>query len=47
VIEVFGEHIEMVEDEVVAEPDRGTLQAIYALKRSLIALRRSVCRSAM
>ncbi len=42
VIEVFGEHIEMVEDEVVAEPDRGTLQAIYALKRSLIALRRSV-----
>lgn len=42
VIEVFGERIEAVEEEVVADPDRGTLQAIYALKRSLIALRRSV-----
>ena len=42
VIEVFGERIEVVEEEVVADPDRGTLQAIYALKRSLIALRRSV-----
>nr|WP_303715104.1 magnesium/cobalt transporter CorA [Methanoculleus marisnigri] len=42
VIEVFGEHIEAVEEEVVADPDRETLQAIYALKRSLVALRRSV-----
>ncbi|MCM2466988.1 magnesium/cobalt transporter CorA [Methanoculleus oceani] len=42
VIEVFGERIEAVEEEVVAEPDRETLQAIYALKRSLVALRRSV-----
>ncbi|KAF5087558.1 magnesium/cobalt transporter CorA [Methanoculleus horonobensis] len=42
VIEVFGERIEVVEEEVVAEPDRETLQAIYSLKRSLIALRRSV-----
>ncbi|WP_300998867.1 magnesium/cobalt transporter CorA [Methanoculleus sp.] len=42
VIEVFGERIEAVEEEVVADPDRETLQAIYALKRSLIALRRSV-----
>ncbi len=42
VIEVFGERIEGVEEEVVADPDRETLQAIYALKRSLIALRRSV-----
>ncbi|ABN56720.1 MULTISPECIES: magnesium/cobalt transporter CorA [Methanoculleus] len=42
VIEVFGERIEAVEEEVVADPDRGTLQVIYALKRSLIALRRSV-----
>ena len=42
VIEVFGERIESVEEEVVAEPERETLQAIYALKRSLVALRRSV-----
>ncbi len=42
VIEVLGERIEAVEEEVVADPDRETLRAIYALKRSLIALRRSV-----
>lgn len=42
VIEDFGERIETVEDEVVADPDRETLQAIYALRRSLVALRRSV-----
>ncbi len=42
VVEVFGDHIEAVEEEVMAEPDRKTLQAIYALKRSLVALRRSV-----
>ena len=42
VIEEFGERIEAVEEEVVADPDRETLQAIYALKRSLITLRRSV-----
>ncbi len=42
VIEELGERIEIVEEEVVADPDRGTLQAIYALKRSLIMLRRSV-----
>lgn len=42
VIEVFGERIEGIEEEVVTEPDRETLQGIYALKRSLIALRRAV-----
>ena len=42
VIEEFGERIEAIEEEVVAEPDRETLQAIYTLKRSLVALRRSV-----
>jgi len=42
VIEVFGERIEAVEEEVVADPDRETLQAIYDLKRSLVALRRAV-----
>ncbi len=41
VIEMFGERIEVVEDEVVADPDHETLQSIYALRRSLIALRRS------
>ena len=42
VIEIFGDHIEAIEEEVVAEPDHKTLQMIYALKRSLVALRRSV-----
>ena len=42
VIEELGERIETVEEEVVADPDRETLQAIYTLKRSLITLRRSV-----
>jgi len=42
VIEVFWERIEGVEEEVIAEPDKETLQAIYALKRSLIAFQRVV-----
>ncbi|NLM30124.1 MAG: magnesium/cobalt transporter CorA [Methanomicrobiales archaeon] len=42
VIEAFGERIEGVEEEVIAEPDQDTLQAIYALKRSLIAFRKVV-----
>jgi len=42
VIEAFGERIEAVEEEVVADPDYETLQVIYALKRSLVALRRAV-----
>ncbi|WP_292519807.1 magnesium/cobalt transporter CorA [Methanoculleus sp.] len=42
VIEAFGERIEVIEEEVVADPDHETLQAIYALKRSLVALRRAV-----
>jgi len=42
VIEVFGERIEAVEEEVVADTARETLQAIYDLKRSLVALRRAV-----
>ncbi|WP_286878897.1 magnesium/cobalt transporter CorA, partial [Methanoculleus sp. UBA413] len=42
VIEAFGERIEAVEEEVVADPDHETLQVIYALKRSLVALRRAV-----
>lgn len=42
VIEDFGERIEEIEEEVVADPDHETLQAIYALKRSLLVLRRSV-----
>ncbi|MFA7562732.1 MAG: magnesium/cobalt transporter CorA [Methanoculleus sp.] len=42
VIEDFGDRIEEVEEVVVAEPDRDTLQSIYALKRSLVLLRRSI-----
>ncbi|NLA99888.1 MAG: magnesium/cobalt transporter CorA, partial [Methanomicrobiales archaeon] len=41
VIEDFGDRIEEVEEVVVVEPDRDTLQSIYALKRSLVLLRRS------
>ena len=32
VIEVFGDRIEGVEEEVVADPDHETLQAIYAVE---------------
>lgn len=41
VIEMFGERIEVIEDAVVAEPGPEILQSIYALRRSLITLRRS------
>lgn len=42
VLEEFGDAIEGIEEEVLASADAETLQAIYAAKRELIELRRSV-----
>ncbi len=42
VLENLGEQIEDLEEELVTEPDPGTLHAIHDLKRELIFLRKSV-----
>lgn len=42
VLETFGEHIETLEEELVAEPDRRTLQRLNDMKRETIFLRKSV-----
>ncbi|GAP98177.1 magnesium/cobalt transporter CorA [Leptolyngbya sp. NIES-2104] len=42
ILEVYGENIEELEDEVVASPTRQTLEKIHAIKRELLALRRSI-----
>jgi len=42
VLEALGDDVEELEEEVVDRPDRGTLGRIYALKRELLFLRRSV-----
>jgi magnesium transporter len=42
VLEVYGEQIEELEDEVVANPTRGTLEKIYRIRRELLALRRCI-----
>ncbi|NET09613.1 MAG: magnesium/cobalt transporter CorA [Merismopedia sp. SIO2A8] len=42
VLEDYGERLEALEDEVVMNPDRHTLEAIYDLKRELLALRRAI-----
>ncbi|MEB3337556.1 MAG: magnesium/cobalt transporter CorA [Leptolyngbyaceae bacterium] len=42
VLEAFGEQIEELEDEVITNPTRKTLEKIHALKRDLLALRRSI-----
>ncbi|MBW4440920.1 MAG: magnesium/cobalt transporter CorA [Plectolyngbya sp. WJT66-NPBG17] len=42
ILEVYGEEIEELEDEVVASPTRQTLEKIHALKRELLTLRRSI-----
>ncbi len=41
-LERIGEKIDVLEEELVANPDRATLQTIHTLKREMIALRRSV-----
>ncbi|HHQ45499.1 MAG TPA: magnesium/cobalt transporter CorA [Candidatus Altiarchaeales archaeon] len=41
-LEVLGEDIEEVEDELVKNPGHGTLQSIHKIRRQTIALRKSV-----
>ncbi|MBD2543778.1 MULTISPECIES: magnesium/cobalt transporter CorA [Planktothricoides] len=42
VLEDYGERIEELEDEVVANPSRKTLEKIYEVRRELLALRRAI-----
>jgi len=42
ILEKFGEKIEYMEEELVAEPTEKTLQQIHALKREMVFLRKSV-----
>ncbi|MBD2183076.1 magnesium/cobalt transporter CorA [Aerosakkonema funiforme] len=42
VLETYGERIEELEDEVVLNPTRRTLEKIYQIKRELLALRRAI-----
>jgi magnesium transporter len=42
VLENLGEQIEFLEEELISDPDRRTMQTIHELKRELIFLRKSV-----
>ncbi len=42
VLEDYGEQLEVLEDEVVANPTRQTLEKIYQVKRELLTLRRAI-----
>jgi magnesium transporter len=42
ILEVYGEALETLEDEVVASPDRQTLERIHQMKRELLMLRRAI-----
>ena len=42
VLEIYGEQIEELEDEVVAKPTRKTLEKIYKIRRELLTLRRAI-----
>jgi len=42
ILEKIGDKIEALEDELVTNPDDKTLRQIYALKREMISLRRSI-----
>lgn len=42
VLEDYGEALEELEDEVVANPSRQSLEKIHRIKRELLALRRSI-----
>lgn len=42
VLEAYGENIEDLEDEVVVNPSRQTLEKIHRLKRELLTLRRAI-----
>jgi magnesium transporter len=42
VLEAYGERIEELEDEVIANPTRQTLEDIYQVRRELLAIRRAI-----
>jgi magnesium transporter len=42
VLENLGEQIEIIEDELISNPESGTIHTIHELKRELILLRKSV-----
>lgn len=42
VLEEYGEYIESLEDEVIFNPTRHTVQKIYRVRRELMSLRRSI-----
>ncbi len=42
VLEIYGERIEELEDEVVVRPTRKTLEKIYKIRRELLTLRRAI-----
>ncbi len=42
VLEEYGERIEILEDEVVFNPNHQTMQKIYQLRRELLTLRRTI-----
>ena len=42
VLEEYGEYIESLEDEVIFNPTRQTVQKIYRIRRELMSLRRSI-----
>ncbi|MDJ0901501.1 MAG: magnesium/cobalt transporter CorA [Xenococcus sp. MO_188.B8] len=42
VLEIFSQKIEALEDEVIFNPNNGTLAKIYQAKRELLALRRAI-----
>ncbi len=42
VLEYYGELIEDLEEEVMARPDRSTLEKIYKIRRELLTIRRAI-----
>lgn len=42
VLELYGEQIDELEDEVVTKPTRRTLEKIYKIRRDLLTLRRAI-----
>ena len=42
VLELYGEAIDQLEDEVVVKPNRKTLQKIYQVRRELLTVRRAI-----
>jgi len=42
VLEEYGEAVELLEDEVIGDPDGGQVNRIHTVKRELLALRRAI-----